>query len=272
MQLCRQVHGLTRGQWRRIICICLVTVVLPLKAGQDRKIDTVFQYSAINALLAGVYDGDLTLESLAEHGNTGIGTINGIDGEMIVLDGVFYSIKSDGLAYKLAPGEKTPFAVVAFLNAEVESVLKETSSVDVLTKHLDTLIDAHNAIQVIRIDGSFTQLTLRSEPKQTRPYRPLAELMAEEQVKFELNDVKGTMIGFRMPDYMTGLNVPGYHFHFITDDRKRGGHVLNLQMISGQVTLDTQRGFNMVLPNIPLFNEAMLGSDREKELESVEQN
>ncbi len=254
------------------VCLCLVMVTLPLKAGQTKGVEVVYQYSAINALLAGIYDGDMTLAGLAEHGDTGIGTINGIDGEMIVLDGHFYSIKSDGLAYKLKNDVKTPFAVMAFLKPGLESALKKAIGVDVLTARLDKLIQAKNAVQVIRIDGAFSQLKVRSEPKQNPPYRPLAVVMAEQQVNFELNNVKGTMIGFRMPGYMTGLNVPGYHFHFITEDRKRGGHVLNLEMINGQVKIGTLRGFNMELPESKLFNDVVLGSDREDELRSVEQN
>jgi len=172
----------------------------------------------------------------------------------------------------LANDVKTPFAVMAFLNPEIEVALNKAVGITALTSQLNKRIEAKNAVQVIRIDGTFSQLKVRSEPKQKPPYRSLAVVMSEQQVNFELNDVKGTMIGFRMPDYMTGLNVPGYHFHFITEDRKRGGHVLNLEMSDGRAKIDTLRGFNMELPDTKLFNDTLLGSDREEELRSVEQN
>lgn len=254
------------------ICTCFFLLAPSLVSAQTKNVDTVFQYSAINALLAGVYDGDLTLANLAEHGDTGLGTINGIDGELIVLDGQFYSIKADGLAYKLAPEVKTPFAVVAFLNPELEFELKEIPNIADLEKSLNKRIRARNAIQIIRVDGTFSRLKVRSEPKQTPPYRPLVEVMSEQQVNFELKNVKGTMVGFRMPDYMTGLNVPGYHFHFITEDRKRGGHVLNLKMSAGNLKMSTLRQFSMDVPDTSQFNDAVLGSDREHELRSVEKN
>ncbi len=246
----------------------------PLLAENSRRDPILFQYSAINALLAGVYEGDMSMADLARHGDTGLGTINGIDGEMLVVDGKFYSIKADGRAYVLAPTEKTPFAVMAFLRADLQDSLAQLPSIAALTRvldqHIATLGDG-NAFQVIRIDGDFSRLALRSEPKQSPPYRPLAVVMKEQQVNFELKAVRGTLIGFRIPDYMTGLNVPGYHFHFITEDRSQGGHVLNLELVRAELKLGTLSQFEMALPQNHLFKRSSLGSDREKQLQAVEQ-
>ena len=58
------------------------------------------------------------------------------------------------------------------------------------------------------------------------PYRPLTEVVADQHV-FELAEVAGTMLGFRFPAYVEGIEVAGYHLHFIDEDRRRGGHVLD---------------------------------------------
>lgn len=234
------------------------------------KSDTLFQYSTINALLQGLYDGDMTLGELARHGDTGLGTINGVDGELIVIDGAFYNIKDDGQVYELAPGEKTPFAVMAFFNADLNGDLPPGIDYSALQAHLDHLIKTRNDFQTIRIDGAFPSMTVRSEPKQVPPYRRLAKVIKEEQVTFDLVDVKGTLIGFRMPNYVAGINIPGYHFHFLTDDRKRGGHVLALKTGSGKILVDTLTRFEMVLPRTRGFDELDLGGKREKELHAVE--
>ena len=65
-----------------------------LHAGREPHV--LFQASTIAALLEGAYDGDLSFAELAEHGDLGLGTLNGLDGEMIALDGRFYRADVDG--------------------------------------------------------------------------------------------------------------------------------------------------------------------------------
>ncbi len=232
--------------------------------------DTVFQYSTVNALLSGLYDGDMTLAELAAKGDTGLGTINGIDGELIVLDGKFYSALANGTVRELKPEDKTPFAVVAHFRPERQAGLPDGLDYKSLQSLTDQLVQAPNHLQVIRIDGTFPEMKVRSEPKQSPPYRPLAEVLEDEQVVFELENVTGSMIGFRMPSYVAGINVPGYHFHFITDDRKQGGHVLDLELSSGTIKIDDVSNFEMVLPTSAAFQGVKLGGDRMDEIDAVE--
>ena len=49
--------------------------------------NVVYQESTVDALLSGVYDGELPLEQLRKHGHFGIGTFDRLDGEMVLLDG-----------------------------------------------------------------------------------------------------------------------------------------------------------------------------------------
>ena len=139
-----------------------------------------------------------------------------------------------------------------------------------LNAHLDGLVAGRNDFQAIRIDGTFPSLTVRSEPKQTLPYRPLAEVIKEQQVVFELSDVQGTLVGFRVPDYAAALNVPGYHFHFLTDDRRRGGHVLDIETGEGTIQIDEIRSITIALPDVPGFADMNLTGAREKDLHAVE--
>ena len=71
----------------------------------------LFQVSTIDALLSGVYDGDVTIGELRKRGNFGLGTFNKLDGEMLAVDGRYYQIKADGVASGAAVHE-TPFASV----------------------------------------------------------------------------------------------------------------------------------------------------------------
>src|SRR5580698_4362033 len=78
----------------------------------------VYQTSTMGALLDGVYDGDVTIRELLRHGNFGLGTFNGLDGEMLVLDGVCYQLRGDGSARVADPDQRTPFAVVTWFDPD----------------------------------------------------------------------------------------------------------------------------------------------------------
>lgn len=235
----------------------------------DERPDTLFQYSTINALLNQLYDGDMTFEALLFYGDTGLGTVNGLDGEMIALDGVFYHARADGRVYQLARRRQTPFAVVKFFAADHTAPLPPALDYQALQDHLTELIENANLFQAFRIDGLFKSITMRTESKQSKPYRPLADIMKEE-ITFSYEDVEGTLIGFYVPTYMKGLNILGYHFHFISCDRTRGGHVLAVVTGEGTIAIDQTAAFRMVLPEVEGFADLDLSGDRELILQQIE--
>ncbi|HWA53228.1 MAG TPA: acetolactate decarboxylase [Solirubrobacterales bacterium] len=191
----------------------------------ERAAHVLFQASTIGALLEGAYDGDLSFAELAEHGDLGLGTLNGLDGEMIALDGRFYRADVEGRVAEVPPEERTPFAVVIRLAPSVDVEIAGAGDHEELLGKLDELMPPGAASAAIRIDGRFELVRARSVPRQSPPYRPLTEVVAEQHV-FELSNVEGTMLGFRFPDYVEGIEVSGYHLHFVSADRSRGGHVL----------------------------------------------
>lgn len=201
--------------------------------------ETLFQISTINALLAGAYDGKKTFAELKKQGNFGIGFIQELDGEMIALDGEFYQIKVDGTAYPVPGLMRTPFAVVTFFDAD-GSLLIEDGPVDFATirKSLDALITNKKIFYAIRIDGDFASVKIRSVPAQEKPFRKLREVLKSDQKIQQFTGVNGTMVGFWYPKYIGGINIYGYHFHFITKDRKWGGHVLDCRLVKGKVEID----------------------------------
>ena len=139
---------------------------------------------------------------------------------------------------QLTSADKTPFVVLARFKPEHEAGLPEGLAYRALQKLMDRLLISGNDMHAIRIDGTFKTMTVRSEPKQSPPYRPLAQVLKDEEVTFELENVTGSMIGFHLPDYLGGLNVPGYHFHFISEDRSQGGHVVAFETQSGRLQID----------------------------------
>lgn len=208
---------------------------------------TIFQTSTLDALLGGAYDGDVTFAQLAERGDLGLGTLDALDGEMVAVDGSFWQVRADGRVRDIAADERTPFAVVIPFAPDVEARVEGPLVHSGLLARLDGLVPDEALCYAVRIDGRFERIRARSVPRQRRPYPPLAEV-ARDQVEFDLHDLTGTMVGFRFPDYMQGLNVPGYHLHVISDDRTRGGHVLDCVLAEGCVRIDHSSDLHMELP------------------------
>ena len=231
--------------------------------------DLLYQTSTIDALLEGVYDGDISFKTMKEYGDFGIGTFNGLDGEMITIDGDIYQVKADGIVYAVQDSTMTPFAAVTYFDVDEEITINETMSQQELKDNLDELMINKNIIYAFRIDATFDYMKTRSVPKQSRPYPRLVEV-AKNQPTFEFNDTKGTIIGFWLPEYIDGINVPGYHFHFISEDRTAGGHVLEFDIHDANVQVDHTYDLMLVLPRNDDFSSVDLTEDKQDELEQVE--
>jgi acetolactate decarboxylase len=216
-----------------------------LHAERDQHV--LFQASTIGALLDGAFDGDLSFAELAEHGDLGLGTLNRLDGEMIALDGEFFRADVDGAVTPIPPDAKTPFAVVTRFEPEVDERIEGEVSHEDLLARLDGLTPAGASSCAIRLDGRFELIRARSVPPQSPPYRPLAEVVGDQHV-FELEDVAGTMLGFRFPAYVEGIEIGGYHLHFISEDRGRGGHVLDSRSQGLRARLDPSDDLHVELP------------------------
>jgi acetolactate decarboxylase len=131
--------------------------------------------------------------------------------------------------------------------AEVDFDLEGSIDHDRLLAEIDRRIPADAASCAVRIDGRFELIRARSVPRQDPPYRPLTEVVGEQHV-FHLAGVDGTMLGFRFPEYAEGIEVSGWHLHFISEDRSRGGHVLDSRAETARVRLDPSGELHVELP------------------------
>jgi acetolactate decarboxylase len=220
----------------------------------------LFQASTIGALLEGRYDGDVTFAELAEHGDLGLGTLNGLDGEMIALDGSFFRADVDGRISEIDPSARTPFAVVVAFRPSQELSFGEPADKDALLSDLEERIPAGSGACAIRIDGRFEAVRARSVPRQEPPYRPLAEVVEDQHV-FDLGPGDGSIVGFRFPDHGEGVEVAGFHLHYISGDRERGGHVLDFRAAEVTARLDPSSDLHVELPPGVDLSESHLDGD-----------
>ena len=241
-------------------------------AETDRE--TIFQVSLLQGLTLGDYYGSVTVKDLKEKGDTGIGTFEGVNGELIMLDGEVYRAKSDG-SVEVAPDEETiPFSNVTFFDADTTEEISAVANINDLKAYLNGKVEefGKNRFYMIRIDGTFKKVSARSELKQEEPYKTLAEALSTDQREFDFEDAKGTVVGLYCPEYMNDLNAVGWHFHFVSEDKQKGGHVLDLDIDNAEVKWDNTDGFNMLLPETKMFPELDLTKDQSDDIKKVETN
>ncbi len=233
--------------------------------------ETLVQISTIDAILSGIYDGVVDFATLKNYGDFGIGTFEGLDGEMVGFDGNFYQVRADGIAYPVSASMETPFATVTFFEVDHKEQLPEGLDYEQIQELLDDTLPTGNIFYAIKIEGVFSYMKTRSVPGQQKPYPPLLEVTKNQPI-FEFNDVEGTIIGFRCPAYVAGVNMPGYHLHFLTKDKNAGGHVLEFQIAEAVAYLDYTSDFFMILPGEGSdFYELDLTQDKQEELEEAEE-
>lgn len=232
--------------------------------------DTVFQTSTIDAILAGVYDGNMKCSELLEHGDFGIGTFDRLDGEMIVMDGHIYQVKADGKVYEPPAATLTPFATVCRFRPDATARISRPMAQKEVEALLDRAAGNTNMFVAVRITGRFKAIRTRSVPAQGKPYPPLKEV-AKTQPEFPMENVTGTVIGFRCPAFAKGVNVPGYHLHFLDGNHAAGGHVLGFELSEGRCEVDVLNKYFLVLPRDDRgFAGTDLSADRSDDLDAAE--
>jgi acetolactate decarboxylase len=210
--------------------------------------DTVTQVSILDALLASKFDGCLPCAELLKYGDHGTGTYDRMDGEMILLDGSLYQVKADGKVYLPDPDTLTPFATVCVFRPDQTWTIDQPVNAEALRKAIDEKASNPNVFCAIRIEGSFSYMKTHALPIQSKPYPPTAEVV-RSCPQFEMTDVAGTIVGFRCPPYVRGINDVGYHIHFLSADKTQGGHVLEFVMNQGTCEIDICSNHFVLLPD-----------------------
>lgn len=231
--------------------------------------DALVQYSLVAALAAGEYDGGIPLGELLREGDFGVGTFSRLDGELIVLDGKVYQALADQTIRAAPPTETSPFAAVKFFSADGRIEDLSASSLSDLDDQLDRRLPRRNFPCAIRIDEMFTALTLRSVPAQNRPYEQLVDVV-KHQVSWHTENVRGTLIGLRCPSWIGTLNVAGYHWHFVSDDRQTGGHVLDCAFGAATLQYDECTSLLIRLPQTRAFEEFDSARIKDSDIDQIE--
>lgn len=208
--------------------------------------NSLYLCAPVNALVEGIYEENIPLSKIREHGDFGLGTFNDLDGEMLMLDGTVYQIDGKGQVNVVEDDVMTPFACVTFYRPLSEETIEGARSYDTLLEWVSRLLPSPNIFYAIRIDGHFSHVRTRSVPKQEN-YRPLVEV-TQEQPTFDFYDLEGTLAGFFTPSFMGSVNVPGIHLHFLSKDLQKGGHLLTCSPKTLQIGVQFINNLELSLP------------------------
>jgi acetolactate decarboxylase len=208
--------------------------------------NTIYLCSPLNALVEGIYEENVSLREIKEHGDFGLGTFNDLDGEMVILDGNVYQVRSDGCVTVVRDDEKTPFAGVVFYRPLSCELFDHEMDYETFTIWINRLLPSPNLLYAIRVDGLFAHVKTRSVPKQEN-YRPLVEV-TKEQPTFNFTNLEGTLAGFFTPSFMASVSVPGLHLHFLSADLKCGGHLLECRPPRGRIGIQFVNKLELSLP------------------------
>ena len=217
-----------------------------VSGSEDHGAGELYQSSLMSALIAGLYEGDMTYGEIRKHGDFGLGTFNALDGEMVGFDGTFHQLRSDGSARPVTADQKTPFAVVTFFQPEQELDVSQPMTKNDLLAMIEKATDA-NLFSAVRVDGMFDEVHIRTVQRQARPFPPLT-VAAKHQAENVFTNVQGTLAGFRTPPYAQGIGVAGFHLHFLRQDKQAGGHALDYRLRAGTVQVCTVHDLQVELP------------------------
>ena len=99
---------------------------------QHPHFEKMYQVSTLNALLLGYTRKVVSVQELLENGDTGLGTFENVDGEMIMVDGHCYRAANNGTVTEMPPEKGVPFASVSFLKGSRKFELDPVENIDAL--------------------------------------------------------------------------------------------------------------------------------------------
>jgi acetolactate decarboxylase len=230
----------------------------------------LFSAGHAGAFVDGLYDAYYPYKQLETKGDFGLGAPAKLDGELMVFNGKFYQAQSTGITRQIADTGKTPYAVVCFFHAD--KVFKPARPLNKaeLFKYLDSVINDQNGLYAIHITGTYHLVKTRAFPPVTqKPYTPIAAML-DKQAFFNFNDIKGDLIGFKTPEFMAGPFISGYHFHFLSDDKDKGGHMVDILTNDITIEVETLTSFTLDLPQTADFKNYNFKKDNRADIKSVE--
>lgn len=232
------------------------------------KENKLFQVSTLNALMMGDYEGSVKVKDLMKVADTGIGTFDGLDGEAIFYKGKAYDGRATGEVSEMAGEDSIPFGCACKFDEKVEEKEVSFASIEEFKAKLEKELPSKNYFYIIKMEGTF-DVRVRSCFKQEKPYEPLYKVACDQR-EFEYHGIKGAVIGLYCPNYVEGMNLPGWHIHFLSSDLTKGGHILKVSSAKASYKVNKLNEWVVMLPDSKDFATWNLKEDLSEKTNAVE--
>jgi acetolactate decarboxylase len=253
---------------KKIITLACFSVVFNIAFAQKKQYDNLYSAGYAASFISGLYDVYFPYKQIMQHGDFGLGAPNDLDGELLIFNGVPYQTRYTGKTTVITEGT-APYAINCYFKADKTLKPGRSLSRAELYKYLDSVTTNLNGMYAIHVKGKFSAVKTRAFPPVEKPYKPMVAFM-DKQVFFDFKDVQGDLVGFKLPAFMSGPFISGYHFHFLSDDKQKGGHIIEFTAQDIVVELDELTSYSMDLPQTEGFRNFDLKTDRKDDIKSVE--
>ena len=235
--------------------------VVDVKVTENPYKGTFYQYNIWWGFVNKVFDGDLTVKALKKRGDIALGSYTQLDGELVMLDGIPYRIREDGSVSIPKDEDKIVYVDAAFFEGEYSFEIDKATDFNSLIESINEWLPTPNKFYTFKISGTFNYMKCGGLNKQEKPYTDGLDVLIPKRPVFERNDVKGTIVGFYCPEFIGNINVAGYHFHFISDDKTLGGHVMAFNTQKLKIESDALSDYHFTLPDSDDFNNVSLDKE-----------
>jgi acetolactate decarboxylase len=242
----------------------------PAAGKTDTLHNHLFTVGVGGGLIGGLYDGTYPYRKLKQHGNFGLGAPDKLDGELVIFQGKIYQTRHTGKTFMVDDRQLTPFAMVNYFRADKKITISHTLDKKSLFLLLDSILPNVNGLYAIHISGKFSYIKTRAfPPVKAHDHTPLASMLSLQHF-FEFNNVNGDLIGYRLPSFMDNTNISGYHFHFLSEHKDAGGHIIDLKADNITIEIDQLDSYTIQVPSNSDFEQFDFKKNRDEDIKSVE--
>lgn len=248
----------------------VITGTISLLKDFKDSYNNLFQYGLASAFIGGVYKGSLPIKDLKFMGDFGLGAPDLLDGELTILNGIVYQTKASGETTKLKNELMTPFAFTTFFKADTAFYLSGKSDEAAVLQKISSFLKNKNSVYALKITGEFQDMKTRAFPAVAdTTSAPLVTLMDKQRI-FDYKNCSGFLVGYHFPEYLNGINIAGHHFHYLSHDMAKGGHVLDFTSTSLKIEIAEIKSLNLKIPSDKLFQDFKFPVNKNESLEKIE--
>lgn len=238
---------------------------------EQSKNNILYNYGIIDAFIGGLYKGSLPIKELKLKGDFGIAAPDMLDGELTMLNGKVYQTKATGEVNVVDNEYKTPLSTVTFFEANMTFYVNNATEQKDLLETIENRLTNKNVMYAVKITGDFSNMRTRAfPPVKEEPFPALSTILDRQQF-FNIQNTKGTLVGYHLPEYLNGIQMSGFHFHFLSADTKKGGHVLDFKGMNLKIEIAELKSFEFETPTTNDFQNFQFRKKHNEDLERIEQ-